>query len=765
MEDDPPVSFDTLVSYRQQLQQFCAAHYKSLVEFRDGISFKLTLAEPKLGKEAEHLSSTATCIESLLDCPSSFLPVDPSEVRKLATDFSRSAMRRAQADWRSDGVARIYCRCRTLPLVVYHMPHYQAKIQQHVERVLYQLQHDPSRLAVGEASVEDPDPENWYPPNAFHTYWFLYVLHAIRERFPANFAWIEAAFAKGRFNVARIKQEMLTWAQRTAGYQSALHAANSVKIDSDQLAWAIAILIKFGRDFQTNLGQQDFIRYALRCLFALQTDAGIWRTGAPLFHYPHSGNAYCYIYETFAVLLKGALTDRKEGLLLRRNLRQYAERLMHLWRYAITTQIPLSDDSKRLGWSSGHRVNHSEPESWATASVFSYSQSLRRLMGIWARETAAAYLNVKTSHGSVQQALSTLTKRGDTWPINGRKTAAMQLLTLFVNPSYVFSTGDALEPDSRPIDDRRARGAILFGPPGTSKTRLAKCVANALGWDYVELHASHFVAEGLPNVQRRADEIFGKLMQLDRTVILFDEIDELVRARDSKDTSHDVFGRFLTTSMLPKLAELWKAGKVIYFVATNHIRFFDPAITRAQRFDASMHVSPPSFKRKIERISELLKENRSSEINNVKFSRRQVENALKAVNGTQESSLSAQNMLAKFLLVRWDQLQEIASIIKRRKPRQKTITLSRQLMEYALAHLSDPLLDLSEQYRDFLKSAGYEQHDFSKAMVWRVKGKIPQKCKKHIAANGFYVSNAEFGDFSALPCKCTMSQPDILKLG
>src|ERR1700731_4958226 len=134
MADESPLSFDTLVSYRQLLQQFCAAHYKSLVEFHDGISFKLTLTEPNLGSEAEHLTSTATCIESLLDCPALFLPADRVvAIDQLATDFSRSAMRRAHADWRSDEVARIYCRCRTLPLVVYHLPSYQVKIQQHLE--------------------------------------------------------------------------------------------------------------------------------------------------------------------------------------------------------------------------------------------------------------------------------------------------------------------------------------------------------------------------------------------------------------------------------------------------------------------------------------------------------------------------------------------------------------------------------------------------------------------------------------------------------
>ena len=97
-------------------------------------------------------------------------------------------------------------------------------------------------------------------------------------------------------------------------------------------------------------------------------------------------------------------------------------------------------------------------------------------------------------------------------------------------PRLVFR-GGSREPDSQPVKEDQARAAILFGPPGASKTTLCRSIAEAIGWSYVELHASHFVAEGLSRVQRTADNIFKQLMQLDNTVILFDEIDELVRAR------------------------------------------------------------------------------------------------------------------------------------------------------------------------------------------------------------------------------------------
>ena len=58
------------------------------------------------------------------------------------------------------------------------------------------------------------------------------------------------------------------------------------------------------------------------------------------------------------------------------------------------------------------------------------------------------------------------------------------------------------------IKESAARSAILFGPPVTGKTSLVSAIAAAIVWDYVELHPSHFVAEGLPEVQHTADRIF-----------------------------------------------------------------------------------------------------------------------------------------------------------------------------------------------------------------------------------------------------------------
>jgi SpoVK/Ycf46/Vps4 family AAA+-type ATPase len=93
-------------------------------------------------------------------------------------------------------------------------------------------------------------------------------------------------------------------------------------------------------------------------------------------------------------------------------------------------------------------------------------------------------------------------------------------------------------------------------------------------------------------------------MLLDRCVVLFDEIDELIQDRTSEES--DPFGRFLTTSMLPKIAKLWKQRRVVFFVATNHVSRADPAITRTSRFDARIFVAPPGLAVKRRELSNVL---------------------------------------------------------------------------------------------------------------------------------------------------------------
>jgi hypothetical protein len=643
--------FDVLRKERREIAELTRLHVQSVNAFRArGRSwFKREADEPDTDALVRHKTTTATCIESLADTPITTGGV-PEERARLASDFGVLAL--SDDRWESDGAAWIYCRVRALPVILAFAseealrPH-RDRLREHVRYVWREVRAEPRRQGIYELPKEEPDPDapqTNYPPNAFHTAWALMLLEYCSRRIGLR--------GVGKEMAAR-RETAVLWTQSVLGSQIALHDVRSERADPNQLIWAlIAQFANPARPEEPVVGEfsrRDLYRAALAAFFAQQLPNGTWPLGQPLFHYPAAGNAYCYTFETLTALLRPAL-NRKDGELLRELLRPFLPNLLKAWHYARETQMVLQG-GVAVGWRSGHHPHRVQAEGWATASVFSYLQCLRRVIGVWTRDTAAEELEVRPPrYESPDKAAEVLAARGQTWTSGERWSAGEQLSALFLHPiAASASASEQLDPDLPLIEEDQARSAILFGPPGTSKTTLAEALAGAIGWDFVEIHAADFLSEGMDNVPRRADEIFLRLMELDHCVVLFDEIDELLRER--QDTESDPFGRFLTTSMLPKVARLWEQRRVLFFVATNDIKHADRAMKRSQRFDAAIFIAPPSFAVKYAEL-----QRRVPDLALGKFTEAIVTRALGAD--------PAKDARGYFALLRWDQLGELAEKLR-----------------------------------------------------------------------------------------------------
>lgn len=600
------VGFEELRFERQALNDAVARHHASVSLFQHPARpwFRQHTEEPPTDDPVRHFTSSATCIESLHDVPDDYRAANGASSRhdaraQLAADFAKVALDASAGRWQSDRAAHVYCRVRTLAPILRYAPvdDIAARgdaIRSHIRYVWTRLKPKDRKFQGITEKPQQPQARSkgpaTYPPNAFHTFWAVRLLEEYQRH--------EARLGRLPADLATKKAVAELWTRQTMAAQAALITSRAEQVDAHQLAWAMSLEFRQTALEPTTASSTrlELYRTALAAFFAEQRPSGNWPLYTPLFHYPAAGNAYCYTFETLTELLRPAL-DEQHGKVLRQLLRPHLPKLLAAWHFADRTAISTGD--RTVGWCSGHHPHRTHAEAWATAEVFSFLQVLRRLVGRWTSEEAAEALRARPpKFASSDAAAKTLGSRGETWTQPTEWTLGRRLAALFLHPMRALLTEQATIDPDRPlvVDDGQrlqARSAILFGPPGASKTTLVEALAGAIGWRFVEIHAADFLSEGMDKVPAKADEIFAQLMELDRCVVLFDEIDELIRERQS--TESDPFGRFLTTSMLPKLAKLWDQRRILYFVATNDIESADPAIKRSQRFDAALFAAPPSF--------------------------------------------------------------------------------------------------------------------------------------------------------------------------
>ncbi|HEX8647327.1 MAG TPA: ATP-binding protein [Thermoleophilaceae bacterium] len=661
-----------LARERKELRDAVKLHEQSLEQFwpRNHEWFGLDQSERKSPPSdrpdgrPRHLSTSASCYESLADQNLAGAGL-PHRWVSHAAAFSIRALEAPAEAWRSEGAAEVYCRVRTLPAVLRFAERLDGELGTAAAKLLEEawssvLIDAPAQAGLAERGLYKDDggriggpPEDrspGYPPNAFLTYWGLRALEAYRQRRAVATLPPVTADLDVRVRLAK------AWATQMLARQTALILGGAERTDAQQLAFALTTDLRWGEGGLTaGNARHELYSAALEAFFAKQLTSGGWPRSEPLFHYPKSGNAYCFTYETLTELLRPAL-PREGGRVFRELLRPHLHCLLRAWHHARQTQVPLDDDGAAYGWSSGHHVFRQQPEAWATASVYSFAQMLRCVVGHFAVDAASDEVRIRRPRKSdPTEARRELRQRGRTWATDGW-TVGRQLASLFLHPrSAPGADPEMRDPDTPLIAEEDARSAILFGPPGTGKTTLVESLAGALGWRFVEIQAADFLSDGVDAVPARADDIFGALMELDRCVVLFDEIDELIRRREGLET--DPFGRFLTTSMLPKIAQLWDQRKILFFVATNHVANADPAIRRSSRFDAAILVAPPSLAAKREELERQLGES-PPEIAADKV----VESLLPAAE--QLHVAPADLPLGVLALLRHDQISELADRLK-----------------------------------------------------------------------------------------------------
>ncbi|WVZ86279.1 hypothetical protein U9M48_033085 [Paspalum notatum var. saurae] len=147
------------------------------------------------------------------------------------------------------------------------------------------------------------------------------------------------------------------------------------------------------------------------------------------------------------------------------------------------------------------------------------------------------------------------------------------------------------------------RGVLLHGPPGCSKTTLAKAAAHAAQASFFSLSGaelySKYVGEGEALLRRT----FQKARLASPSIIFFDEADAIAPKRtgpDGNSSGNVTVGERLLSTLLTEMDGLELATGIMVLAATNRPHAIDAALMRPGRFDKVLYVPPPDVEGRFE---------------------------------------------------------------------------------------------------------------------------------------------------------------------
>ncbi|XP_022086133.1 spermatogenesis-associated protein 5-like isoform X2 [Acanthaster planci] len=136
------------------------------------------------------------------------------------------------------------------------------------------------------------------------------------------------------------------------------------------------------------------------------------------------------------------------------------------------------------------------------------------------------------------------------------------------------------------------RGILMYGPPGCSKTLIAKALATESGLNFISVKGPELFNKWVGESERAVREVFRKARTAAPAIIFFDEIDALAVERGSSSGGSNVADRVLG-QLLTEIDGVEKLQDVTIVAATNRPDMIDKALLRPGRLDRILHITLP----------------------------------------------------------------------------------------------------------------------------------------------------------------------------